>query len=148
MTATLAEAEALRTQAVQGADVAQLAKERSVGAGKETGGDIGWHIKALDHQIQTLSGQTPEEKTFFPQLEAVAFSLEQGQISQPVKGPDGNYYLVKLEERQPERIRPLTELWDQLHAGLLLQKRQEALQDHLDELWAKGNVQLNEARLE
>ena len=142
------EAEAIRTQAVQGADFAQLARERSIGPGKETGGDVGWYVKALDRQLLTLAGQSPPEHEFFPQLEAVAFSLEPGQISQPVKGPDGHYYLVKLEERTPQRIKALSELWKPLHDGLLIQKQQQNLQEHLDRLWKKGEIQFNEQRLD
>ncbi len=145
---SLEEAEVIRTNAVQGGDFAQLARDRSIGPGKEQGGELGWHVKAVDHQLLSLSGQAPTELTFFPQLEAVAFSLEPGQISQPVKGPENRYYVVKLEERKDEQIKPLTELWDQLREGLLMQKRQQLVQEHLDRLWQAGAVKLNEQRLE
>ena len=142
------EAEAIRSHAVQGGNFAQLAQERSVGAGKDQGGDVGWYIKALDEQLLKLTGQNPTEKTCFPQLEAVSFSLEVGQISQPVKGPDNNYYLVKLEERKPQQIKTLSEVWDQLHNGLLFQKRQQNIQDRISQLSQKGKVEMNEQRLE
>jgi len=147
---TLEEAEAVRAHLVQGADFAQAALERSVGAGKETGGDVGWYIKSLDFQLLTaVNGQSPTDvKTFFPQLEAVAFSLEPNQISQPVKGPDEHYYLVKLQERKPERSRSLSEVADRLRLGLLTQKQQQTVQEHLDRIWQKGSIQLNEERLE
>ena len=148
VTTTLDEAEAVRSHAVQGSDFAQLARERSIGPGKDEGGDIGWHVKAADHQLLTLTGQSPSEKTFFAQLEAVAFSLEVNQISQPVKGPDGHYYLIRLEDRTPQQIKSLSEVWDQLKAGLLMQKRQQALQDHLGRLSQKAKVEINEQRLE
>ena len=147
---TLEEAEATRTYLVQGANFAQVAQERSVGPGKEASGDIGWYIKLLDYQLLTgINGQSPADvKPFFPQLEAVAFSLEPNQISQPVKGPDGHYYLVRLEERKAERIRSLSELMDKLRTGLISQKQQESVQDHLARVWQKGDIKLNEQRLE
>ena len=74
--------------------------------------------------------------------------MEQGQISQPVKGPDNLYYVVKIEERKEEQVRPLTEISEQLRTGLLIQKRQKSLQEHIDRLWQKGGVELNEPRLE
>lgn len=147
-TKTLQEAEQVRTQAVQGGDFGQLVQQHSIGAGKDKGGDVGWYIKALDRQIQTLAGQQPTEGELFPQLEAVAFSMESGQISQPVKGPDSLYYVVKVEERKDEQVRPLTEMSEQLRTGLLVQKRQKSLQEHIDRLWKKGKVELNEARVE
>jgi peptidyl-prolyl cis-trans isomerase C len=145
---TLQEAEQLRAQAVQGGDFSELAQRHSAGAGKDKGGDVGWYIKALDRQIQVVAGQQPAEGELFPQLEAVVFSMEVGQVSQPVKGPDGLYYVVKVEERRDEQARPLAEISEQLRTGLLVQKRQKRLQEHIDRLWTKGNVQMNEARLE
>lgn len=147
--ATLQEAEALRATAVNpgGADFAALARQHSIGAGKEQGGDIGWYVKAEDLPFvpETDAGSV---KKFFPTLESVAFSLEKDQISQPVKGPDGNYYVIKLETRAPEQRKLLTELSDTIRNGLLIQKRQEAVQDHLERLWSKGTVQMNDRRLE
>lgn len=149
VTRTLQEAEAIRATTFQGGDFAQLAREQSIGAGREQGGDVGWYLRQLDLQLlQSMGGQEAEAKTFFEQLEPVAFALQEvGQISQPVKGPEG-YYLVKLEERQATKPKPLSEVWNQIHDGLLIQKRQQSLQDQLDRLWKKAQVELNEQRLE
>lgn len=147
VSSTLEDAEALRTHAVQGEDFAQLAATRSKGPGKETGGDVGWFLKALDHQILTQTGQNPSEKILLSQFESVAFTLEQNQVSQPVKGPDG-YYIFKLLDRKAQSMPALSELHDRLREGLLVQKRQKQIQEHVDRLSAKGNVQLNENRLE
>ena len=147
VTPTLQEAEAARAAAVQGEEFVQLARARSIDASKANGGDIGWYLKAFDHQILTQTGQNPTEKFLLPQFEPVVFSLEVGQVSQPVKGPDG-YYLFKLVERKPQRVPSLSELHDRLREGLLVQRRQKQIQDHLDRLSQKGSVQLNEQRLE
>jgi parvulin-like peptidyl-prolyl isomerase len=144
--ATLSEAEALRSTSSGGGDFAALARQYSVGAGKEQGGDVGWFVRGLDLQLLQLTGRVGEEKAFFEQLEPVAFALEVGQISQPVKGP-GGYYLVKVEERVNDSQRSLAEVRDQIHTGLLIQKRQQIVQDHLDRLWKKATVDINEQRL-
>lgn len=147
--ATQQEAEALRATAVNpgGADFASLAQQHSIGAGKEQGGDVGWHVRVADMPL------VPEQearslKPFFPSIEPVVFALEVGQISQPMKGPDGNYYLIKLEERVAERPKSFTEVADFIRAGLLIQRQQEVLQDHFERLWSKGTVQMNDRRLE
>lgn len=127
VTNTLAEAEAARARAVKGEVFAQVARELSVGAGKENGGDIGWHLRALDRDRLALTGQTPTEGTFFPQLEPLAFALETGQISQPVKGPDGRYYIVQLEERKAQRQQTELEVRDAIKEGMTLQTMQEQL---------------------
>lgn len=145
----LPEAESLRATATGGADFANLVSQHSIGAGKAQGGDVGWYVKEQDRQLaQWTGGDTSQSATFFPQLESVTFSLEVGQVSQPVKGPDGNYYLIRLEERVPERQKQLTEVWDQIREALLNLKRQQAIQDHFARLWKKGSYQLNERRLE
>lgn len=149
VTQTLQQAEAVRATAIGGADFTQLARDHSVGAGKDQGGDVGWYLREFDRQLLvTLTGKNPTDHTFFPQLEPVAFALEIGQISQPVKGPDG-YYLVKLEERVAATQKPVSEVWDQIREGLLIQKRQQSVQDHLDRLWKNAKVKdINDQRLE
>jgi peptidyl-prolyl cis-trans isomerase C len=148
VSSTLEEAEAIRGRVVQGDDFAQLARERSVGAGKDQGGDVGWYLRAVDKQLIELTNKTSTDKTFFPQLESVAFTLEVRQISQPVKGPDGKFYLVKLEERQSAKQKSLSEVRSQIHDGLLFQKRQKTIEDLLTKLRQQGEVSEHPERLD
>ncbi|MBI4322858.1 MAG: peptidyl-prolyl cis-trans isomerase [Candidatus Omnitrophica bacterium] len=134
---TLAEAEAVRSQAVQGAVFSQLARERSVGAGKEQGGDIGWHLRAVDKERLRLMGQPSPEQVFFPQLEPVAFALEVNQVSQPVKGPDGRYYVIQLQERKSARQQTELEVRDAIKELLTLQQ----VQRQLEQLRQKAQVE-------
>ena len=122
-----AQAEAVRAQAVQGGVFAQLAREQSVGPGKDKGGDVGWYLRAVDKERLRLLGEASEEGVFFPQLEPVAFSLEAQQVSQPVKGPDGKYYLVQVEERKTARQKTELDVHDAIKGLLTFQKIQEAL---------------------
>jgi len=120
-------AEAVRSQAVAGIPFDQLARERSIAASKDAGGDIGWVVRALDLERLRLLGElAQDDKAFFQQLEPLAFALEVGQVSQPVKGPDG-YYLVKLEERQAARQRTELEVRDAIRVALTVEKMREAL---------------------
>ena len=137
-TNTLAEAETLRAQAVQGAVFAQLAREHSAGAGKEQGGDVGWFLRAIDAERLRLLGESPDANVFFPQLEPVAFSLELNQISQPVKGPDGNFYVVVVEERRASRQKTELDVRDAIQGLLTFQKMQAAV----DELRRKSASKL------
>ena len=140
---TLAEAEAVRARAVQGAVFAQLAIESSVGPGKDKGGDVGWYVGAADKERLTRIGLASSDEAFFPQLESVAFALEKEQISQPVKGPDGRYYLVQLEEREPAKERSELEVRDGLKELLRLQRMGE----QLDQLRKKGRIERFPERL-
>jgi len=144
VTETREQAEAIRSRVVQGEGFAQLAREVSVGAGKEQGGDIGWHLRAIDKERLRLIGAAPTEEIFFPQLEPVAFALEeQGQASQPVKGPDGRFYVVQLEERKPARQQTELEVHDTIKELLTLQ----GMQQQLDGLRAKAKVEQFPERL-
>lgn len=129
VTETPSEAEAVRTKAIGGDDFSQLARDFSVGAGKAQGGDIGWHLRTFDRDRLRFMGAAVTEEVFFPQLEPVAFALEQGQISQPVKGPDGRYYVVKLEERTPARQQTELEVHDAIKELLTLQNMQRQLEE-------------------
>jgi len=73
----------LRRQVVDGADLAELARAHSQGAGASEGGDIGW-VKA---------------KSLPEPLARVAATLEKGEISQPVRTSLG-YHLVRTEDRK------------------------------------------------
>ena len=137
VTNTLADAEAIRARAVQGAVFAQLAMESSVGSGKDQGGDVGWYIQAADKERLTRIGLASNDAAFFPQLESVAFALEKDQISQPVKGPDGRYYVVQLQEREPAKERSELEVRDGLKELLMLQH----VGEQLDQLRKKGRVE-------
>ena len=143
-TPTLAEAEAARARAVQGEVFAALARELSVGADKEEGGDIGWHLRALDRERLTLMGTTPAEQAFFPQLEPVAFALDAGQVSQPVKGPDGQFYIVQLEERKSVKQQTELDVHDAIKEGLTVQN----LQQQLEELRSRAKIERFPERLE
>ena len=144
VTATLSEAEAVRTKAIDGADFSQVARDFSVGAGKDQGGDIGWHLRTFDRDRLRFMGAAVTEEAFFPQLEPVAFALEQGQISQPVKGPDGRYYVVKLEERTPARQQTELEVHDAVKELLTLQN----MQRQLEELRKKAQLERFPERLQ
>ncbi len=137
VTETLADAEAARAKAVQSEPFDQLARTLSVGAGKEQGGDIGWHLRAVDHERLRLIGKATTESVFFPQLESVAFALEVGQVSQPVKGPDGRYYLVQLQERVAARQQTEIEVHDAIKELLTMQN----LAQQVEQLRAKAQIQ-------
>ncbi len=87
--AALELANRLRAETLAGADFAELATQHSVDPGSgPQGGDLGWFSQG----------------DMTPTFEAAAFELQQpGQISEPVLSPYG-YHIIKLEEREEERV--------------------------------------------
>ncbi|HLH90748.1 MAG TPA: peptidylprolyl isomerase [Xanthobacteraceae bacterium] len=77
------EAKAVKAELDKGADFAKLAKEKSKDPGASDGGDLGFFTK--DQMV--------------PEFSAVAFSLEPGKISDPVKTQFG-WHIIKVEEKR------------------------------------------------
>ncbi len=87
--AALDQARELRQRLVEGADFAELAQETSADrASAAAGGDLGWFGRG----------------EMAPEFEAAAFNLKIGTISEPVQTNFG-YHLIKVTERQDERVR-------------------------------------------
>jgi peptidyl-prolyl cis-trans isomerase C len=76
-------AKAIKAQLDKGADFAELAKKESKDPGASDGGDLGFFTK--DQMV--------------PEFSAVAFSLEPGKISDPVKSQFG-WHIIKVEEKR------------------------------------------------
>src|SRR5712672_213822 len=77
------EAKAVKEELNKGADFAELAKKKSKDPGASDGGDLGFFTK--DQMV--------------PEFSAVAFALEPGKVSDPVKSQFG-WHIIKVEEKR------------------------------------------------
>jgi peptidyl-prolyl cis-trans isomerase C len=77
------EAKAIADELKKGADFAELAKKKSKDPGASDGGDLGFFTK--DQMV--------------PEFSAVAFAMEPGKISDPVKSQFG-WHIIKVEEKR------------------------------------------------
>jgi peptidyl-prolyl cis-trans isomerase C len=77
------DAKAVEDELKKGADFAELAKKKSKDPGASDGGDLGFFTK--DQMV--------------PEFSAVAFALEPGKISDPVKSQFG-WHVIKVEEKR------------------------------------------------
>ena len=80
------EAKAVEEELKKGADFAELAKKKSKDPGGSDGGDLGFFTK--DQMV--------------PEFSAVAFALEPGKISDPVKSQFG-WHIIKVEEKRDRK---------------------------------------------
>lgn len=109
-----------------GEDFAALAREFSEdSATRGNGGDTGLFVRG----------------TMVPQFEAVAFSLEPGEISDPVDTTYG-VHILKLEERQPSKLLSYDEIREYLRDHLREQKMEAAVRKKIDELLAAADVEV------
>jgi peptidyl-prolyl cis-trans isomerase C len=80
------DAKAVEEELKKGADFAELAKKKSKDPGASDGGDLGFFTK--DQMV--------------PEFSAVAFALEPGKISDPVKSQFG-WHVIKVEEKRTRK---------------------------------------------
>jgi peptidyl-prolyl cis-trans isomerase D len=106
-------AEELLKQARAGADFADLAKKNSEDEGSaKNGGDLDYFRRGR----------------MVPEFEQVAFSLEPGQISDPIKTSFG-YHIIKLVDKKPGTTRPLAEVRQQISDQLTNERAQAQAAD-------------------
>ncbi|KUJ78094.1 peptidylprolyl isomerase [Ruegeria marisrubri] len=110
------EAKAIKAELDNGADFAELAKEKSTGPSGPNGGELGWFGKGM----------------MVPEFEQAVIGLEKGQISEPVQTQFG-WHVVILNDKRTAAAPELDEV-----RGELAQKiQQDAIQAKIDEL-SKG----------
>ena len=80
------DAKAVEEELKKGADFADLAKKKSKDPGASDGGDLGFFTK--DQMV--------------PEFSSVAFSLEPGKVSDPVKSQFG-WHVIKVEEKRKRK---------------------------------------------
>ena len=94
---TEAEAKAVVEELKKGADFADLAKMKSKDPGASDGGDLGFFTK----------------EQMVPEFSAVAFTLEPGKISDPVKSQFG-WHVIKVEEKRNRKAPPIDQVKGQI----------------------------------
>ena len=97
-----------RAALLTGADFATLARRVTKGTGKGVG------------DVVEIGGGGEDSLPVPEAVEEAAWDLPIGAISEPIKFRRG-YYLVKVEQRLPERVRPFSEV----QASILLELRNE-----------------------
>ncbi len=108
-----ADADAARQRLLAGEDFATLAQELSMDPGsKSQGGDLGFFVR----------------EQMVPEFSDAAFSLEIGEVSEPVKTNFG-YHLIRVDEKQAASV----QLFEEVRADLAREMlKQELVKANLD----------------
>ena len=118
-------AELLRTQLLQGADFAELARQHSRDASAKDGGDLG-----------TLKrGELAQD------IEAQILSLQQGEISRPYRSSLG-YHLFRLELKESLEGEGLTRAKAQIREILFREKFEARLDAWLNEIKQRAVIEV------
>ncbi len=114
------EAKEIKTQLDDGADFAELAREKSTGPSGPNGGVLGWFGKGR----------------MVPEFEAAVLELEVGQISDPVQTQFG-WHVIILNDQRKSEAPELAEVRNELAQTI----QQEAIQARIDELTQKAQIE-------
>jgi peptidyl-prolyl cis-trans isomerase C len=114
------EAKAVKAELDKGADFAELAKKKSKDPGSADGGDLGFFTK----------------EQMVPEFSAVAFALEPGKISDPVKSQFG-WHIIKVEEKRSRKAPD----FEQVKAQIENYVTRKAQADYVSKLRAEAKVE-------
>ena len=91
-----------------------------------------------DTTTKKQGGKLPVTKgSTVPPFDKTAFSLEKGEVSEPVKTQFGWHIIEALSAVKPEKVTPLSQVKDSIKNQLLQQKKNEALDSWLKQLKKK-----------
>lgn len=108
----------------------EAAKEYSQCPSKEKGGDLGYF----------------EKGKMVPEFEEVAFKLEVGEISEPVKTQFG-YHIIQIADKKDSSVMPFEEVEKQIENYILTNKQNEKFKTYTDSVRPKYEVTTNEELL-
>jgi peptidyl-prolyl cis-trans isomerase SurA len=98
-------------------DFAALAKAKSEGPSAAEGGDLGAFRRGV----------------MLPAFERVAFGLEPGQVSDPVRTKFG-WHIIKVEERRAPDIKPFEEVKEKLRDRIMREQMEKYNEGYVQEL--------------
>ncbi len=77
---------------------------------------------------------------FVKEFEDAAFTMKEGDVSEPIKTQFG-YHLIKLLEKVPAGYAPFTDVKDQIKQTLSVTKKQQELNNYIEELRQNADIQ-------
>jgi peptidyl-prolyl cis-trans isomerase C len=122
------EAKKILADLKKGGDFAAIAKEKSKDPGAADGGDLGYFTK--DQMV--------------PEFSEVAFKLEKGALSDPVKSQFG-WHIIKVEDKRSKPVPEFDKVKDQIETYVVRKAQAEMIQKlretaKIERLDDKGNV--------
>lgn len=121
------EAETIADQLRSGADLAWLAKQRSIDGFKDSGGDRGWYVPV------------PGQKDFNLQL----LEAEVGAVLDPFRALD-NWIVLKVTDREEQGPYPFNEISGNIRGAIFDEKLLVALDDLITKLRDRSEIEVHE----
>lgn len=108
-----------------GVDFADLARKKSEGPSAPEGGDLYWFKRGM----------------MLPEFDKVAFNLEVGGISDPVRTKFG-WHVVKVEERRFQASKPFEEMKGELRERIFRSQMEKYTEQYVQELRAAASIEV------
>jgi len=119
-------AQALAAEARRpGVDFVELAKAKSEGPSAPDGGDLGFFKRGM----------------MVPEFDKVAFTLQPGEVSDPVRTRFG-FHVIRVDERRAAEVAPFEDVKDQLRERLLRGQMEKYTAQYVQELKQKASVEI------
>jgi parvulin-like peptidyl-prolyl isomerase len=115
----------VKTKLKQGIPFETLAKEYSEGPYAKEGGNLPFFAKG----------------DLMKEIEVAVFLMEVGQTSDIIES-DLGYHILVLKARKKDRVKPLSEVWQDIEDELFQKKLQEVHKKWVDELKKKAHIQI------
>jgi parvulin-like peptidyl-prolyl isomerase len=112
-----------REEVLQGADFENLIREHSQAPSRNKGGEVGPF----------------QRDDLVPEIAAVVFSLQEGELSQIVEMPHG-FHLIRLEEHREASVTSFEEVREDIRFKLENDSMDAATHEYILELWEKSYV--------
>jgi len=122
------EAKDILKKAREGEDFAELARKYSKGPFAAKGGDFGWRTR----------------KSLKIEIANTAFSMKKGEISDPVKTPDGGYSIIKLNEH----VEAGYSKFEDVKNRVALEYRTKLIEKKIADVRKAANIKIDSAVLE
>ena len=108
-----------------GVDFSALARAKSEGPSAAEGGDLGFFRRGV----------------MVPAFEKVAFTLKEGEVSEPVRTQFG-WHVLKVEERRAVDVPAFETVKTELESRLKLQKTEKFVEQYVQELRQKASIEV------
>jgi parvulin-like peptidyl-prolyl isomerase len=98
-----------------------------------------------DEPMRSQKGRMGEfvRRALVPPLDNKAFSMKNGEISEPIWTEEG-VYILQLVNKTDESFRPLDEVKGEIYKNLYNQKREKLFIDLRGRLWERASITIKQ----